>query len=271
MTAFLHLVALAGYLGAWALSFRAFRTGGGRGEDLGWKLGVGAAGVHVVALGAFTLEQGVLPLVGLGPASSTLALAIALLTLVASAREEVRPTVLFVLPLTVLLLAEAVAVGIRPVQPRTDFRGAWLAAHVGVLFVGYAGLSLASAAAAMYALQFRALKRKRFGSVFSYFPSLDTLDRLNRVGLWIGFSGLTLGLLAGWGRTLTYGQGWELGNPQVVFGVATWVAYLGAILVRVAPGGRGERSALATTVAFVVTVAVFALLRATAESAGFFL
>lgn len=271
MIALFHLGALAGYLGAWALFFRAFREGGGPAEDTAWKVALAAAGVHGVGLVLFGAAHSALPLVGVGPASSTLAFLTAVLVLSASAREENRPTALFVLPLVVLLVTEAVAVGMRPVAPAADLRGAWLTVHVGTVFVGYAGLALASAAAAMYVLQFRTLKRKEFGSVFSFFPSLETLDRLNRASLWIGFSFLTLGLVVGWSRTLTYGQGLDLGNPQVIFGVATWGAYLAALLSRFVPGERGERAAVTTAGAFAVTVVVFAALRVLVDSGRFFL
>lgn len=271
MVSLLHLAALAGYLGSWAVFLRDFREGDARRAGVGWRLAVGAAAVHLAGLVAFTLVHDTLPLVGLGPASSTLALVIAALLLGASVREEVRPSALFVVPLILLLLSEAVAVGLEPAVRQTSFRGPWFVVHVASVFAGYAGLALASAAAAMYVLQFRTLKRKDFGSVFGFMPSLDSLDRLNRAGLGLGFPALTLGLVAGWSWTLTYGGGWELRNPQVVFGVVTWLAYLGAILVRVWPGGRGERSAGATSAAFVLTVAVFGALRLLTGGSGFFL
>ena len=269
----LHLTALAAYLGAWGVFLRAFRDAGEDVEALatGWRITAAAGGIHLLALAVFTVTRGSLPLVGLGPASSTLALAIAALLVGASLREEVRPAALFVTPLIVLLLGEAVAVGLEPAARQTAFRGAWFVAHVTVVFVGYAALALASAAGAMYVLQFRTLKRKDFGSIFSFMPPLETLDRLHRTGLAVGFSGLTLGLIAGWSWTLTYGRGWDFGNPQVVFGVVTWVAYLGAILARLVPGGRERRSAAATTAAFVVTAAAFGLLRALTGGSGFFL
>ncbi len=269
----LHLTALAAYLGAWGVFFRAFRDGDVTSAAMttGWRIAVAAGGLHLLALAVFTAARGSLPLVGLGPASSTLALAVAGLLLGASLREEVRPAALFVVPLIVLLLAEAVAVGLEPAVRQTAFRGPWFVAHVATVFVGYAALTIASASAAMYLLQFRSLKRKDFGQVFSFLPPLETLDRLHRVGLAAGFSGLTLGLIVGWSWTLTYGRGWEFGNPQVVFGVVSWVAYLGAILARLVPGGRDRRSASATTAAFVVTATAFGLLRALTGGSGFFL
>lgn len=259
---FLHLAALAAYLGGWGIFLRAFREGGTSGVETGVRVALAGAGLHLSALAVFTAVHGSLPLVGLGPASSTLALAIALLVLGAAlAREDVRPAVLFVLPLTVLLLGEAVAVGIDPGLHATAFRGPWFVVHVGTVFVGYAALALASAAAAMYVIQHRSLKRKDFGRAFGFLPSLDALDGMNRLGLAVGFAALTLGLIAGWSWTLTYGRGWDLGNPQVVFGALTWIVYLAALVARAAPGGRGERAAHATVAAFAVTTAAFVLLR----------
>lgn len=271
MIEFLHLAVLAAYLGAWGLFLRAFREGGGALEITGLKVAAAAAVLHLAALVGFSVHHGTLPLVGLGPASSSLAWVVALLALAAAARSEARPTVLFMIPLVLFLLAEAVAVGVQPTSQQTAFRGVWFVVHVGTVFVGYAGLALASAAAAMYVLQFRTLKRKSFGAVFRFFPALDTLDRLNRTGLQLGFPALTVGIVAGWSWTLTYGAGLELGDPEVIFGVVTWAAYLGAILARLLPGGRGARSARATAAAFTLTVAAFGFLRLAVDSGGFFL
>lgn len=268
----LHLIAAAGYLAAWAIELRAFRAGdpGPRPTAVG-AIGVAVA-VHLAGLVAFIVARGTLPLVGLGPASSTLAFLIGSVTLAASFRSESRPATLFLLPPLLLLLGESLLVGIEPAVRQTAFRGPWFVFHVGSIFAGYAALLLASAAAIMYLLQFRSLKRKEFGSVFRFFPSLEALDRLNRIGLVFGLPTFTLGLVAGWGWTLTYGGGGlAFGNPEVVLGVVTWLAYLVAGAVRSIPAGRGDRAAVASTLAFFVTAAAFVVLRLTAGSPGFFL
>jgi ABC-type transport system involved in cytochrome c biogenesis permease subunit len=257
----LHLVALLGYLGAWGVLWRAFRSSRGSLETPGWRIAVAAVLVHAAGLVAFVARFGTLPLVGMGPASSTLALAIAVLGLGAAVRAERRPAMLFVLPIVLALLGLAAIVGLRPVHLDSAFRGPWFVFHVSVVFVGCAGLVLSSAAGAMYVLQFRALKRKSFGSVFRFFPSLDVLEKLNRLGLFVGFPGLTLGLLAGWSWTLTYGRGLALRDPQVLFGVVTWLAYLAAIVARLSPRWRGERAASISAGAFVVSALVFVVLR----------
>lgn len=268
----LHALAGAGYLLAWILQLRGFRDRVGGPRGLAMWVAAAAAALHLAGVLAYGLTYGTPPLVGLGPASSTLAVTIALAFLGASAlREETRAAGLFVLPCVLLLLGEALVVGIEPAPRETAFRGPWFVFHVGAVFAGYAGLLLASAAGGMYLLQLRALKRKRFGSVFRFFPSLDGLDALNRFGLLVGFPALTLGLMAGWSFTLTYGRGLALEDPEVLFGLVTWGAFLAAILIRARPGWRGQGAARATAGAFAVTFATFLLLRLTTSAPGSFL
>lgn len=227
--------------------------------------------VHAIGLLLYALSYRSLPLVGLGPASSSLGLFIALFVLAASIRTDLRAAGLFLLPMVLLLLGEAVIVGIEPTGRQIAFRGPWFVLHVSAIFIGYAGLAAASAAAIMYVFQFRALKRKEFGSVFGFFPALDSLDRLNKVGLAVGFPALSVGLLAGWSWTLTFGRGLALDNPGTILGIVTWGAYLMAIAARSRPGPRGDRAAVISVVAFLVTFAAFLALRLTARETGFFL
>ena len=56
-------------------------------------------------------------------------------------------------------------------------------------------MALAFIAAALYLLQFRELKARRFGQIFQLFPPLERLDQLNRFALVAGFPTLTLGVL----------------------------------------------------------------------------
>ncbi len=261
MIRILHLVVLAGYAAAWIVQLRAFRSETAGGADAGRGLLAGSVLIHAVALGAFVARTGSLPLVGLGPASSTLALVLAVTALAASLRDDFQPARLFVLPPAVALLAEAAAVGLGAGAQETAFRGPWFVAHVGTAFAGYAGLCLASAAGAMYVLQFRSLKEKRFGSVFRFFPSLEALDGLNRLGLAVGFPAFTVGLVTGWGWTLTFGRGLALEDPQVMLGIVTWVAYLIPVGARYLDRWGEQRVAWTAVLAFLLTAGVFVALR----------
>jgi len=266
----LHLLALGLYSAAWVLQLREFRRGRESGHG-GVRITAGGFAAHAAALGLFTLTYRSLPLIGLGPASSSLALVMVLFVLAASIHVDLRPAGLFLLPPVLLLVGEAVLVGVGPTAGQLAFRGPWFVLHVTAAFLGYAGLAAASAAAIMYVLQFRALKRKEFGSVFRFFPPLDSLDRLNKVGLAVGFPALTVGLLAGWSWTLTFGRGLALEDAQTILGMVTWVVYLIAIAARLRPGPHGERAAAISAAAFVVTLAAFLALRLLAGEPDFFL
>ncbi len=271
MIRLLLTLALFGYLVAWLLQIRTFRARGAdpRTRSLGFVLG--AAALHGSALAAFSFLHDTLPLVGLGPAGATLALAFAVAFLIAAGRASAWTAGLLILPCIALLLSVALVAGLEPTAPATPFRGVWLAIHVTSVFTGYASLLLASVAALMYLFQFRALKQKEFGSVFRFFPSLDGLDRLSDIGLLAGLGALTVGLIVGWSFTLTFGRGFALGDPEVALGVLTWASYGAAAVAHRLPSWRGWRAAAVSVAALVICTAVFLALRATAGSGGFFL
>lgn len=74
-----------------------------------------------------------------------------------------------------------------------------IAAHVALVFFGYAFFTLACLASTLFLAQDRALKRKRIGPYFRALPSLDELDLLHARAMSTGFAlhsaGIALGLL----------------------------------------------------------------------------
>lgn len=271
LTRLLLVAAAAGYAAAWLLQVRAFRAGRDDPRRASLGLAAAAAAVHLAALLLFWATERASPLVGAGPASATLALALAGGFFFANRTPERWSVGLLVLPLVLILLGAAIWVGFSPTRPVTPFRGAWLATHICAVLAGTAGLFLGSVAGAMYLFQFRALKRKEFGKVFRFFPSLESLDRMSRIGLTGGLGVLALGLLAGWAFTLTFGQGLALGDADVRFGLLTWTAYAAALATRWISGGFGPRAAGASVVAFAVSAAGFLAFRALGTGGGFFL
>jgi ABC-type transport system involved in cytochrome c biogenesis permease subunit len=176
------------------------------------------------------------------------------------------------LPLIAVLAALALVLGLHPTGTPLAFRGVWFAFHVLAALVGYAGLTMAFAAGLLYLLQFRALKSKRLGRVFRYFPALPTLDLLGRWAVAIGFPALTLALLLGWAWTVRFQNSFAPRNPQVIWGVCTWVAFLAVIAARSAgSAGRERRAAVASVLAFVAVVALYLVLRLSLVAGRLFL
>lgn len=263
----IHLLALILYLAAFLLWLRALLAGGRSGGALpAW---IAAAGVatHVCALVGFTVGYGELPLVGLGPSLSMLALLMGVGLLGALALREGERIGIVLLPLAVLLQGTAVAAGIRPSGTDVpEFRGGWFILHASLGLAGVVGIALSGAAGWLYLVQFRELKAKRMGALFHFIPPLTTLDRLGRVGSRAGFVLLTLSLSLGWAWTMRFLGTFGQDEPQMWWGLFSWIAALGAIVAR----GRGEgpaerRSAWANSLAFLAIAAGYLLLRLSAR------
>jgi HemX protein len=264
----LHLAALAVYLAAAAVFLLSIRQADprlpGRGSLLA---GVGMV-LHLAALGAFQQRWGELPLVGIGPVLSSLALLIVAGALTAAALSRVAALGLFPVPAAALLLLAALLVGLHPSGEATTFQGPWFTLHVLLAALGYVGLTVAFAASLMYLLQFKQLKHKRFGAIFRVFPPLETLDRLGERALLAGFPFLTLALVVGWAWLVRFEGAPTPGNPHLAWGVLSWLVFLAALAARRLV--RGPRAgALATVIGFALVVAAYVALRAPAEGRAF--
>ncbi len=271
MVAILHGLALTLYVIAAGVLVRTLAGARPRVPQRGPAVLAAAVLVHGAGLAAYAAEHGELPLVGLAPSLSVSALLIAAFLFAVAFFREARTLGLVLLPLVALLLAVGLALGIRPSGEALAFRGPWLYLHVLLAFTGYAGLAVAFAAGLVYLLQFRELKEKHFGRVFRFFPSLDTLDVVGRRALAIGFTALTLALGLGWAWTIRFRHSFAIGDPEVMWGILTWLTFMGVIAARAGGPARSRRGALASVVGFVVVVLAYVVLRLTAAKGMAFL
>jgi HemX protein len=226
--------------------------------------------LHGAALADYSSRWSQLPLEGLGPSLSTLAFLTGLGCIIAATLGHAATVGLVLVPVVALLTGVAAIVGVTPAQTGIDFRGGWFVLHVLFAFIGLAGLAMAFAAGLMYLLQFRELKSKHFGAIFRFFPPLDTLDRLGRLGLFVGFPFLTLSLLLGWAWTINYSEA-ALASHKLVWVLVSWLVFPAALLARTGHGRRGERGALVSVVGFVLVVVVYVIVRAQSTQNGSFL
>ncbi|MCS7179654.1 MAG: c-type cytochrome biogenesis protein CcsB, partial [Anaerolineae bacterium] len=149
-------------------------------------------------------------------------------------------------PLVLALLAANVAffpAEVRPLVPALQSKGI-LAAHVGVMVLAYAALSLSFAAAVLYLLQ--GGERRRFPRL----PSPDLLDEIAFRSVAIGFPLLALGIALGayWGNT-AWGRYWGW-DPKETSSLVTWLIYGVYLHLRGLRGWRGNRSAVLLVAAY---------------------
>jgi HemX protein len=265
----LHLAALAVYLIAAAIFLLSLRQADPRLPARGSLLAAGGAVLHLAALAAFHRQWGELPLVGIGPVLSSLALLIVAGALTAAALSRATALGLIPVPAAALLVFAALLLGVRPGGEPTTFQGPWFTLHVLLAALGYVGLTVAFAASLMYLLQFKQLKRKRFGAIFRVFPPLETLDRLGERALLAGFPFLTLALVVGWAWLVRFETAPTPGNPHLAWGVLSWLVFLAALAARRLPHGGARGGALMTVIGFALVVAAYVVLRAPAAGRAF--
>jgi ABC-type transport system involved in cytochrome c biogenesis permease subunit len=161
--------------------------------------------------------------------------------------------------------------GLTPGTEAAASRNAWFVLHVALSVLGVALMALAFIAAALYLLQFRELKARRFGQVFQLFPPLERLDQLNRVSLIAGFPALTLGVLLAIGYGTRFSGGLHVAKAQIVWGIFTWVVLGWAVWMRVVRHWAGRRAAFASIAGFSAVLLVYVALKLAQPGAERFL
>jgi ABC-type transport system involved in cytochrome c biogenesis permease subunit len=135
---------------------------------------------------------------------------------------------------------------------------AWLfPVHTTLLLFAYASFFVVFAASVMYLLQERELKLKTFSGIFHRLPSLSTVNEIATGAAGVGFTLLTLGLLAGmiWSSSRD-GRLWH-NDPKDIFAILTWFLYLGLILYRSTAKWRGRSAAWLGVAGFALVLCTF--------------
>ncbi len=120
--------------------------------------------------------------------------------------------------------------------------------HVLLASAGLAALGVAGLAGLFFLLEHRTLKSRRRVARRIALPSLEALDRVNRVALVLGFPLLSLGVLTG-GLWLDAETG-EIfsGSLHETWMLIAWLIYAGLVGMRFA-GHQGARQAAASALA----------------------
>lgn len=268
----LHLLALVcyGLTGALVAAPLLRLSGAGGGGPLPLAMSASAVAVHFGALLAYARAAGTVPLTGLAPALSSLAFLVGLLALAIQWLTRERAIALVAAPLVIVLLTAALAAGFGPPPPPARASGIWFILHVGASLLGLALVAVAFAASALYLLQHRELKARRFGAIFQVLPPLEQLDRLNHVALVIGFPTLTLGVALALGYLGLGAPAAGVGPGHLGWGLFSW-AVLGVVTAaRVTRWLYGRRAALGSILAFATIASGYMFLMLIEASNGAF-
>lgn len=157
------------------------------------------------------------------------------------------------LPIVTVLLAAA---RLSPTgQPQADLT-ALGRIHISLATVGVAVFALAAALSAIYLLEDRNLRRKRFDALSFKQPGapLEALDRGSRRLVAAGFPIFTVAVVLGviWVSQRASG----LARPEYAVAVVTWMIYAGLLAARAALGWRGRKAAWLTLAGFAAALVV---------------
>jgi ABC-type uncharacterized transport system permease subunit len=128
--------------------------------------------------------------------------------------------------------------------------------HISLATAGVGVFALASALSAIYLVEERALRRKRFDTLAfkDQGAPLEALDRLSNRLIWVGFPIFTVALVLGaiWVSKL----GESLDRPEYPLAAVTWMFYAALLVVRQVYGWRGRRAARLTLAGFAAALLV---------------
>jgi len=256
MIAIAHFVAISSYVGAAAFAAAPIA----RPVRAPVRLVIAALTIgvlaHLVALVLAARQLGQLPVSGLGPALSLAGLMVAATLLAAEIVTRDVTLTLVGGPLAAIVTVIANISGIPAAAPAAG--GAWLISHIALSFFGIAAFATSAAAGAMYLLERRELQSRRFAAVLRFFPPLQTLDRVNHVGILVASLSLTLGIVL----AATYSIAHNAMNvPEIIWGVAVWLAATGIAFGRMLGGWQAQRAAMAASVMFVVIIVLYVAVR----------
>ena len=268
MTAFAHFFAISCYIGSVAVAATPFaRPVRAPVTLVCLVLGVGVV-AHAAGLIGYWISASAAPLTGLGPSLSFAALLIALTLLIVELTARDVTLTLVAAPLAAIAAILAISIGLRPGAGAEGARGIWLHSHIALSFAGMATFATAAAAGAMYLIERRELKSRRFGAVFRVFPPLDTLDRVNHLAAIASWLALTIGIVLAATYSLAYQQ---LNLAQLVWGTVAWIAVSWIALGRILVGWQARRAAVYSSLSFVAVVLLYAALRLSSSGSGQFL
>jgi ABC-type uncharacterized transport system permease subunit len=224
---------------------------------------ISAALAHTFVIGMQTVEYRS-PVVGASSAISAFVCLLALAYLYTEMTTDERAMGVLILPLLVVLDAMT---AFRPgaEERAAVLRGPLFAIHVSSLLFAYASFALACVIGITYVLLYKEIKAKQLGFFYARLPSLQILDRMNRVAIFIGWIFLTVGLLVGavWAvGARGYApadprvQAMSLQDPKIFVALVCWAVYSFELWAR-RIGWDAKRAAYLSTLGFAIVLLNF--------------
>jgi ABC-type transport system involved in cytochrome c biogenesis permease subunit len=223
---------------------------------------------HTFVIGMQTMEVRHVPFANPSRAVSSFVWLLTLSYLYLELTTDERAMGVFILPIVVgLQIIPVVYPGTEAANPVLD--SPWFWVHISSLLFAYASFALAGVLGLTYVLQFKEIKKKHLGYLYTRLPSLQMLDVMNSRAVAVGWLFLTIGVVVGvvWtaqARSFAPNdsnlQAMALDDPKIFVALLTWAVYSFAVVARRMMGWTGRRAASVSTVGFVIVMLNFLLI-----------
>jgi ABC-type transport system involved in cytochrome c biogenesis permease subunit len=220
---------------------------------------------HTFVIGMQTMEVRHVPFANPSRAISTFVWLLTLSYLYLEVTTDERAMGVFILPVVIgLQVIPVVYPGVEYADPVLD--SPWFWVHVSSLLFAYASFALAAVLGLTYVLQFKEIKKKHLGYLYTRLPSLQMLDVMNGRAVAVGWLFLTVGVIVGivWtaqARAVSPQdsnlQAMGLADPKILGAAVTWAVYSFLIVARRTLGWGGRRAAWVSAVGFAIVLLNF--------------
>lgn len=203
--------------------------------------------LHFSFLLAIGLELGAMPTQSLFEVMSVLAFLLAVITISIEIFTKQQSIGVFTFPfIFILQLISFFDAGIVPLFEGIEesvFQLPLFSFHTLSTVIGYSFFIYSMIIGVMYLRMFKQLKNKQFHLEFDNLPPLRLLERLNFVGLIVGFAFLTLGIIGG--SLLAY-RVWNtvpVRDPKILLSLLLWCIYLFGFMMKLFKKWGGKKMA----------------------------
>jgi ABC-type transport system involved in cytochrome c biogenesis permease subunit len=247
---------------AYGIHFARRNPGAGRAATT---LLLAGALVHTFVIGMQTMEVRHVPFANPSRAIGTFVWLLTLAYLYTELTTDERSMGVLILPIVVALQVMPVLdPGVERQDPLLDSPWFWI--HVSSLLFAYASFALAGVLGITYVVQFKQIKKKHLGYLYTRLPSLQVLDVMNARAVTVGWLFLTIGVIVGiiWVTQARAAvpdnprlQAMSFGDPKIFVAVLTWAVYSFQVIARRAMGWHGRRAAWLSALGFVIVLLNF--------------
>jgi ABC-type transport system involved in cytochrome c biogenesis permease subunit len=220
---------------------------------------------HTFVIGMQTMEVRHVPFANPSRAISTFVWLLTLSYLYLELTTDERAMGVFILPIVIgLQVIPAINPGVEYIDPVLD--SPWFWVHVSSLLFAYASFALAGVLGLTYVLQFKEIKKKHLGYLYTRLPSLQMLDVMNARAVGVGWLFLTIGVIVGvlWtaqARAIAPNdsnlQAMALDDPKIFMAAITWAVYSCLLIGRRTLGWTGRRAAWISALGFATVLLNF--------------